>query len=411
MNTSVTSDFEARLVSPAELRNPYPLLHEMREKAPVYWSESIGGWVLTRYDDILVSFKDTASYSNENRLGKAAAYLPPEKRANFKPFEDHYKTKGLLHSDPPDHTRLRALVTKEFTPSVVEKMRPRMQKVVDDMIDSAIKRGSLEVISEFASPLPIGVISEILGVPPEDRHLLSGWADDMVAFQGVNRPSEADLTRAQNALAAMRPYILKMIEDRRRQPREDLISKFVAAESAGERLSEAELINTCVTLFVAGHETTIAAISNSIYALLSHPEQLALLRCHPDLLAPAIEEVLRFESPISRQPRRMKADAELGGNILKEGEMVFQMLNAANRDPAYFTNPDVFDIRREKNKHIAFGYGAHFCAGAVLARSEAFVAVGTFFRRLHGVQLVDIRPNWEINKRNSRVLKSLAVSF
>lgn len=411
MHTTVTPDFEARLVSPDELRNPYPLLHEMREHAPVYWSDSIGGWVLTRYDDILVSFKDTSSYSNENRLGKAAAYLPPEKRVNFKPFEDHYKTKGLLHSDPPDHTRLRTLVTKEFTPAVVEKMRPRMQRVVDEMIDAAIKRGGMEVISEFASPMPIGVISEILGVPAEDRHLLRGWADDMVSFQGVNRPSEADLTRAQNALTAMRPYILNMLEERRRRPREDLMSKFVAAESAGEKLSEAELINTCVTLFVAGHETTIAAISNCIYSLLSHPDQLALLRRQPDLLTSAIEEVLRFESPIPRQPRRMKADAELGGKTLKEGQMVFQMLNAANRDPAYFTDPDKFDIRREKNKHIAFGFGVHFCAGAVLARIEAFVAVGTFFQRLPTAQLVDAEPNWDIDKRNSRVLRSLAVRF
>jgi cytochrome P450 len=284
-----------------------------------------------------------------------------------------------------------------------------MQKVVDEAIDEAIKRGGMEVVSEFASPLPMGVISEILGVPAEDRPLLRQWADDMVSFQGVNRPSEEHLIRAQNALAAMRPYILNMIEERRRQPREDLISKFAAAEANGERVSEAELINTCVTLFVAGHETTIALITSAIYTLLSHPDQLHLLLREPSLLAPAVEEVLRFESPVSRQPRRMKAGAHLNGKDLKEGQMVFQMLNAANRDPQYFTDPDAFNIQREKNKHIAFGYGAHFCAGATLARVEALIAVGTLLRRLPNLKLVHASPDWDVNKRNSRVLKSFPV--
>jgi cytochrome P450 len=404
-------DLESTLVSPEFISDPYAVLRQLREEQPIYWSDAIGGWLLTRYDDILASFKDTDSYSNENRLGKAIAYLPPEKQANYKPFADHYATKSLLHSDPPDHTRMRTLVTKEFTAGVVEKMRPRIQEVVDGLLNAVETKGSMDVVAEFASPLPIGVIAEILGVPPSDRHLFGTWADDLLAFQGVNKPSEADLARAQKAIMEMRPYITAMIEERRRKPRQDLMSKFVAAEADGARVTETELVSTTVTLFVAGHETTVSLISNTLLSLLSHPTQLGLLQQNPALLNSTIEESLRYESPVSRQGRIMKQDAELGGKLLKKGQMVFQMLNAANRDPAYFTDPENFDVQRQKNRHIAFGQGIHFCVGAVLARTEGAIAVGTAIKRLPKLRLVDTVPDWDTSKRNSRVLNTLRVTF
>lgn len=406
---SLDVNFEETLVSPEFVANPYPALRALREQEPVYWSPAIGAWLLTRYDDILVSFKDTLHYSNENRLGKGVEYLPPEKRRNYKQFEDHYATKGLLHSDPPDHTRLRALVVKEFTPRVVELMRPRIQEVVDSILDRAHQQGQMDVVPDLAAALPMNVITEIMGVPPPERHLIKKWTDDLLSFQGVNRPSEEDLTRGQNALSEIRPYIHEMIEKRRRQPTQDLMSKFVAAESQGERVSEAELINTCVTLFTAGHETTLSLISNTIYTLLINPEQWKVLRQDPSLLERAIEESLRYESPVSRQSRLMKNDTEIRGKTLKKGDMLFQMLNAANRDPEVFDDPDTFNIRREKNKHIAFGQGVHFCVGAVLSRTETFIAVGTLIKRFPKVELVSDEPDWDVGKRNSRVLKSLLV--
>lgn len=411
MNTTLPANLEEQLVSKEFIENPYPLLHELREEAPVYWSEAIGAWLLTRYDDILVSFKDTDSYSNENRLGKAVEYLPPEKRAKYKPFEDHYATKGLLHSDPPDHSRLRSVIVKDFTPTVVEQMRPRMQAVVDGLIDAAEAKGGMDVVPDFAAALPTGVIAEILGVPPSDRHLFKKWTDAILGFQGVNKPGEEALMPAQDALMEIRPYLYNMIVERRKQPRQDLMSKFVAAEAAGGRISEPELLNTCVTLFTAGHETTLSLISNTIYTLLSHPDQLALLRKNPELLKATIEESLRYESPVSRQSRLMKKDAELGSQQLKKGQMVFQMLNAANRDPAYFTDPDIFDIQRQNNRHIAFGQGAHFCIGSTLARTEGFIAIGTLIKRLPNLRLVDPKPDWDTSKRNSRVLNKLPVTF
>ncbi len=405
------ADFEAQLVSEAFLRDPYPLLHQMRSEAPVYWSDTIGGWLLTRYDDIGVTFRDTAHFSNEHRLGQAVAYLPPERRANYRTFEAHYATKGLLHSDPPDHTRLKTLVSKEFTPRVVEQMRSRIREIVNALLDAGEAKGQMDIVPDLAEALPVGVIAEIIGVPRPERHLFRRWTDDILCFQGVNKPSETDLSRAQNALVEIRAYLTQMINLRRREPSQDLMSKLVAVEAAGERLSESELINTSVTLFTAGHETTLSLISNTIYTLLANPSQLAILHRQPELLGSVIEESLRYESPVSRQSRRMKADAELGGQQLKAGEMVFQMLNAANRDPAYFDNPDQFDIQRKENKHVAFGYGIHFCVGATLARTEAAIAIGTVLKRFPKMHLLDSRPDWDIEKRNSRVLRSLRVGL
>jgi pimeloyl-[acyl-carrier protein] synthase len=408
---TTTPQFDDLIVTPEFIAHPFPLLHRMREEDPVYWSDAIGGWVLTGYDDIMVSFKSTSHFSNENRLGKAMAYLTPEKQDKYKPFADHYATKSLLHSDPPDHTRMKALITREFNAKVVEQMKPKIQETVDSLIDKVLARGSMDIVSELASPLPISVIAQILGVPHSDHHLFKIWADDLLAFQGVNKPSENDLDRAQKAIVHMRPYIREMIEARKIKPQDDLISKFAEEEGKAGRISETELISTTVTLFVAGQETTISLIANTIYTLLSHPDQLALLRQNPDLLASTIEESLRYESPITRQPRLMKEDIELHGKHLKKGQMAFQMLNAANRDPAYFTDPDKFDIKRENNKHLAFGYGIHFCVGAVLARVEGAIAIGTAIKRLPNLRLVDPNPHWDIEKRNSRVLHNLQVEF
>ena len=408
---SQSHDFDDLINTPAFIADPYPVMRRMREEDPVHWSNTIGGWVITGYDDILFTFRKTTHFSNENRLGKVLAYLPPEKRATFKPFEEHWATKSLLHSDPPDHTRMRTLVTQEFTAKVVEQIKPSIQQTVDRLIDAALPRGEMEIVSEFAGPVPINTIAAILGVPVEDRHYFQTWADALLAFQGSNKPSEADIARAQDSIVEMRPYIRGMIEERRRQPQNDLMSKFAAAEAVGGRITEPELISTCGTLFVAGQETTLSLISSTIYNLLAHPDQLALLREDPDLLASAIEESLRFESPVSRQPRIVKEDIQIRGKTLKKGDVMFQMLNAANRDPAYFANPDDFRIRREPNRHMAFGNGIHFCVGATLARAEALIAARTIFQRLPNLRLVDAKPDWDLEKRNSRVLKTLRVKF
>jgi hypothetical protein len=411
MSSTSVNALDELLISKEFMEDPYPTLHRLRGEDPVHWSDAIGGWVLTRYDDMVVTFKDVSHYSNEGRLAKAVDYLPDESRAKLKTFEDHYRLKSLIHSDPPDHTRLRGLITKAFTPRVVEAMRPRMQEIVNGLLDSVQPAGEMDVIKDLAIPLPVTVLAEIFGVPKSDIHLFKGWADDLLTFQGVNKPALELLERAQTAVVEIRAYLGELIEVKRRQPGQDLLSELVAAESEGDKLSATELVNSCITLLVAGHETTTSLIGNGIYTLLRHPEQWRLLQDDRSLLTSAIEEILRYESPVARQPRLLKQGAEMGGKQMRQGEMVFQMLNAANRDPAYFTDPDRFDIRREKNRHIAFGVGIHFCVGATLARTEGHIVFSTVMQRLPNIRLVDEKPTWDLQKPNSRMLKTLPVQF
>jgi len=411
MAAETLSRLDGILVSPEFLHDPYPTLAWLRENDPVYWSDSIGGWIVTRYDDIVSTFRDVCRYSNEGRLARAVEYLPEETRAKLKPFEDHYKTKGLLHSDPPDHTRLRALVTKALTVSIVEAMRPRIQQVVDQALEAVSNKREMDVIADLAIVLPFTVLADILGTADDDRSRLKKWADALLAFQGVNKPGEQILYRSQTALIEIKAYLAELAAERRRAPREDLISKLVAAEAAGDRLSESELLNTCITLLVAGHETTTSLIGNGLYLLLHYRDQWRALRDNPDLLDNAIEEILRFESPVARQPRLMKEDTQLGGKQIKRGQMVFQMLNSANRDPAYFEEPDRFNIDRAKSRHIAFGNGIHFCVGAALARTEAQIAFRTILGKFPDIQLKSDAADWDTEKPNSRMLKSLLVTF
>jgi len=399
------------LVSREFMEDPYPILRRLREEDPVHWSDSIGAWILTRYDDIVVTFKDVAHFSNEGRLARTVEYLPPESRARFQGIEAHYRQKSLIHSDPPDHTRLRGLVTKAFTPRVVEAMRPRIQAITDELLDAVRPRRRMEVVKDLAIPLPVTVLAEIFGVPKPDLPLFKGWADDLLAFQGVNKPAIELLERSQTALLEIRSYLSELIQRKRREPLPDLLSELAAAEAEGGRLSETELVSSSITLLVAGHETTTSLIGNGLYALLSHPEEWQTLRREPSLLVSAIEEMLRYESPVARQPRLLKRDVELGGKQLREEQMLFQMLNAANRDPDYFREPDRFNIRREKNPHLAFGLGAHFCVGATLARTEGWIVFSTLMARLPELRLVDEKPHWDLQKPNSRMMKSLYVDF
>ncbi len=411
MPSSSLNALDELLISTDFLVDPYPILRRLREEDPVHWSDSIGGWILTRYDDIMTTFKDTSHFSSEGRLAKAVAYLPDESRAEFKTFEDHYRQKSLIHSDPPDHTRFRGLVTKAFNPRVVEAMRPRMQEIVNELLDAGLQAGRMDIIKDLAIPLPVTVLAEILGVPKSDIPLFKGWADDIIAFQGVNKPPVETLRRTQEAILEIRAYLGKLLKEKQHRPGEDLLSELAAAESEGDKLSETELVNTCITLLVAGHETTTSLIGNGLYLLLRHPEQWQLLLGDPSLLTSAIEEILRYESPVARQPRLMKQDAEMGGKQLRQGELVFQMLNAANRDPAYFDDPDRFDIRRQKNRHIAFGLGIHFCVGALLARTEGQIVFSAVMRRLPNLRMVEEKPHWDLHKPNSRMLKTLPVQI
>jgi cytochrome P450 len=394
------------LLAPEFVADPYPVLARLRAEEPVHWSEAVGGWLVTSYADVLVTMKHPPVYSNEGRLGRAAAYLPADKRARLTAFEEHYRTKGLLHADPPDHTRLRRLVLQAFSPRVVGGLRPRIEDVVAGLLDAAEDAGRMEVIGDLASALPVTVLTELLGVPRSDGATVRRWADAILAFQGVNRPPEDVLLAAQDALVEARAYLADLLALRRRSPGEDLVSLM-----AGGALSDAEIVNTGITFLTAGHETTTSLIGNGLWLLLSEPSRWAALVADPSLIGTALEEVVRYESPVARQPRRVARDAVLGGATLRAGDMVFQMLNAANRDPAVFADPDRFDLARTPNKHLGFGHGIHFCVGAPLSRLEGEVALRALITRLPTLHLTDPTPDWDLAKPNSRVLRRLDASF
>jgi cytochrome P450 len=402
---------EAALLTDAFVFDPYPTFDRLREIDPVHWSDSIGGWIISRYDDVLATFKDTADYSNEGRLGRAAQYLPPEARQRLAAFEAHYRTKGLLHSDPPDHTRLRRLILRAFSPRVIESMRPQIRRIVDDLLDRVQPSGGMEVIDDLAFALPVTVLAGLMGVPVSHGARFGEWADRLLAFQGVNKPGEPLLLAAQATLLEARAYLGDLIARRRREPGDDLISRMTRTTDEGESLTDDEIINTGITLLTAGHETTTSLIGNGLLAFLRHPEQWAAIRDDPALIRPAIEEALRYESPVARQPRLLTRDTELHGKTLRAGQMAFQMLGSANRDPAQFSDPGVFDIARTPNRHIAFGQGIHFCIGAPLSRAEGEIVFSAIVERLPRIRLVDAEPAWDVAKANSRVLHTLPVTF
>jgi len=406
-----TAEFDQHLVSREFIADPYATLQRLQREAPIYWSDTVGGWLVTRYDDIMPTFRNTSDYSNEGRLGRAAAHLSATDREKLRVFEQHYTTKGLLHSDPPDHTRLRRFTGKAFSPSRIEGIRPNIAKITGSLLDKCADQGGMEVVHDLASALPVAVLSELMGVPESDQYLLYRWADQLLGFQGTNKPSLDLLLAAQSAIVEIRQYLREVLQARRKDPGADLLSAFVMSENEPQGLSETEIINTCQTLLVAGHETTTSLIGNGLALLLGDRRHWQRLLDDRSLVRSAIEEIVRYESPVARQPRRVTKPVQLGDVALREGDMLFQMLNAANRDPSHFESPDEFRVDRSPNQHVGFGFGAHFCIGAPLSRAEGEVAFMALLERFPTLKMDDPVLAWDSSKANSRVLRSLAVTI
>jgi len=407
MAISSSSSVDQLLVSPEIFSDPYPIYHQLREQDPVHWSEVWGCWVLTRYADVIDVLRDYRRFTNVGRIASFLDQLPADVRAQIQPLYDNF-TVGMPNTDPPEHTRVRGLVNKAFSARVVEGMRPRVQQIVDDLLDQAKGGGGMEVIGSFAYPLPAIVIAETLGVPAEDRDRFKAWSDDIVAFHGTGRPHSETIMKSTAALLETKAWLLRLIEARRKQPEDDLISALVAAEERGDMLSETELVATCITLLTAGHETTTGLVGNGLLALLRHPDQLRKLRENPALIGTAVEEFLRFDTSFLRAWRLTAEDVEIGGKQIPKGQTLSLMLGAANRDPAQFEDPDRLDITRDPNLHTSFGWGIHFCAGAPLARREAEIAFTTLLHRFPHLKLDEEGVEWQQNNTFHN-LKSLPV--
>jgi cytochrome P450 len=364
------------------LGNPYPVYARMRAETPVYKNEDASGnrwWLLTRYEDSVNFLKDDRYTKEEMRVPGRDPRQRNQMQEAAAAINHH-----MLMADPPDHTRLRGLVHKAFTPRIISELTPRIQSIADGLLDKVEGQSGMELIRDYAVPLPVTVIAELLGVPAEDQATFRRWSQTIIVGSVTGR----DMENVGIASLEFIMYFHDMFDKRRADPKDDLISALVQVEEAGDKLDTQELISMVFLLLVAGHETTVNLIGNGSLALLRHPDQMEKLRANPDLIKTAVEEMLRYDGPIGESTVRWALeDIDLNGHKIAAGDMVFALLLAANRDPEAFENPDLFDITRNPNKHLAFGHGIHYCLGAPLARIEGAIAINTLLRRLPKLRL------------------------
>lgn len=385
------------------LADPFPLYRRMQDEDPCHWSPRLKSWVLTRYEDVKRVCLDREMSSN--RLEPFFAALPGPEAERIRDII-RYLSLWMVFRDPPQHTRLRRLAGKVFHVKSQHAMRYRAVAIVDELLDGLRGRTEFDFIAEFAGPLPALVIMDMIGVPRGELANIKRWSDDMALFIGSSRTSAEKYDIAEAATHEMAEFFRSLIRERRARPQSDLLSELVAVEDDGDRLTEDELVATCILLLFAGHETTTNHIANGLLALLRFPGEMARLRANPGLAAPAVEELLRYDGPSGVQVRIVQVEHELHGKRLKRDERVFIMLNAANRDPRAYEDPDRVMLERDGPAHLAFGFGQHICLGFPLARMEGQIALPAVLARWRGIELASDRLEW-LNSMVFRGMKSM----
>jgi cytochrome P450 len=404
MNTPVN----VNITSPEFKANPYPFYARLRAEDPVTRVPIPGKqfvWLITRYDDVAAALKDERFVKNKRNA------MSPDQlaKASWMPAFAKGLERNMVDLDGSDHSRLRGLVHKAFTPKLIEHMRDRVQVVTDELLDTVQKRGQMDLIHDFALPLPVTIIGDMLGVPPEDRFKFHRWSSAAIA----STASDWGKILAIPNIYQLIQYVRRLIQMRREDPRDDLTSALIQAEESGDQMSEDELMAMIVTLLIAGHETTVNLIGNGMLALMEYPDQMIRLRDNPTLIKTGLEEILRFSSPVETATDRFaREDVTIQGVTIPRGDMVFAAIASANRDERQFEHPNVFDITRDPNRHLAFGQGVHYCAGAPLARIEGQIAINTLLRRIPEIQMAVLPGALRWNKGlNGHGLKSLPVMF
>lgn len=397
------------LFSPKFKANPFPTYAEMRAEDPIHAHTAPNGstfWYITRYADVVNVLKDDEHFCKNP---DNARDLTPNQRQNQRSAMHRLINENMLFSDPPHHTRLRALVNQAFTPRRIAQLADRIQVICDQLLDAATPHGHMDLIAAYALPLPVRVICELLGVPAQDQAEVSAWS------QAIISPGSKNLTyrTRKQKIRAFTDYLQLMFAARRAQPQDDLVTALVQAEEAGEKLNETELSSMVALLLVTGHETTVNLIGNGVLALLQNPDQLELVQEKPELWATAVEELLRFNGPVETSTTRwVRKNIQIEGHTLKRGDVVRVVLSSANRDETQISCPTKLDIQRNDNKHLAFGLGIHYCLGAPLARLEGCIALPTLFNRFPNLHLLE--PHSLLSWRSGilfRGLKQLPVSW
>jgi len=394
----------ARLLDPEVLADPYPLYQRLRTESPVHWDPFLHAWVVTRYADVVAVLQ---------RCSAARTPTPEQLTAiglgSLAPIAA-VMVRQMLFLDPPAHTRIRALAAQAFTPREVARLRGDIQRIADELLDAAIERRHFDVLADLAAPLPAIVTARMLGVPSEDHRQLKEWSAAFAEVLGNfqhNPDHAADMLKSTEAMSE---YFRLAIREQRRRPRPGLVHALLEAEIDGDRFTEDEVIANCIITMVGGQETTTNLIGNGVAALLQHPAELHRLRQEPGLLGSAVEELLRYESPSQHTARLAPEDFVLGGQPIRRRQAVIAVMGAANRDPARFPEPDRLDVARPDNRHVAFGWAAHFCFGAPLARLEGQIVLATMLRRLTDLRIESPRLQWRTNL-GLRGLTALPIGF
>jgi cytochrome P450 len=387
MVADIIAPFDHELARQSFFDDPYATYRRLRRDEPVYWSALWNSWLLTRYDDIVEALRDHDRYSNRGRQASLLGRLSSARQAEFHSLSSHYQNGGMSNQDPPNHTRLRGLVNLALTPRVVAELESRIQQTVDELLDAIEITKPFDFMEHFANVLPAVVIGDLLGLPQGDHAMFQQWSNEITAFLGTGTSDDESARRGQEAMQNLRSYLGDLIQQRLTIPSSDFLGRFAEARHQGDRLSENEMIGSCVTLLLGGHETTRNLLGNGLLALLKNPEQMEVLRNNPTLTTSAVEEFLRYDAPVQRVWRIVKQDTHVNGRQLRAGDSMFLMVGAANRDESRFAKPDQLLVSRQQNRHLTFGLGIHFCLGSALARLEARIAFSSLFKRFGRVTL------------------------
>ncbi|MFF6948694.1 cytochrome P450 [Streptomyces iakyrus] len=392
---------------PAFLTDPYPVYAELRARGRVHWFEPTNQWLVPHHADVSALLRDRRlgrTYQHRFSHEEFGRTAPPPEHEPFHTLNDH----GMLDLEPPDHTRIRRLVSKAFTPRTVERLKPYVRGLADELVSALVAKGGGDLLKDVAEPLPVAVIAEMLGIPESDRAPLRPWSADICGMYEL-KPSEDTAAKAVRASVEFSDYLRELIAARRKEPGEDLISGLIAAHDEGDRLTEQEMISTCVLLLNAGHEATVNATVNGWYALFRNPSQLAALRADHTLVPSAIEELMRYDTPLQLFERWVLDEIEIDGTTIPRGAEIAMLFGSANHDPAVFHNPSDLDLTRADNPHISFSAGIHYCIGAPLARIELAASMGALLERAPTLRLAAEpvrKPNFVI-----RGLEALAVEI
>jgi pimeloyl-[acyl-carrier protein] synthase len=392
------------LLDPEVLANPYPLYRRLRTEDPVHWDPFLHAWVVTRYADVIHVLRDFSANRTptpEQLSAMDLSALNPIARV---------MVRQMLFMDPPDHTRLRALASAAFTPRRVERLRTHIQEIVDGLLDAVVSAGRMDVIADLASPMPAIVTAEMLGVPAADHEQLKAWSADFAEMLGNFQHNPDRFSRVLRSVEGMGAYFRSAIDEQRDRPRDGLIHAMMTAEVEGARLNEEEIVANLIVTMVGGQETTTNLIGNGVLTLLRNPGEMERLRADVSLIPSAVEELLRYESPSQHTARLAREDIEMGGKRIGKRQAVIAVMGAANRDPERFPEPDRLDVMRKDNRHVAFGWAAHFCFGAPLARLEGQIAFESILRRLPNLALAPGPLTWRPNL-GLRGLTALRVVF